>query len=93
MRRRRGVSAAENPKSVHVSIRLDADMAAAVDGEIERLSKLTPGIVYNRSMVIRMVIAERLQVVLAEQELHAAVRRIDAPSQAADRSLAAQRFS
>jgi hypothetical protein len=61
MRRRRGVSAAENPKSVHVSIRLDADMAATIDREVERLSKMTPGIVYNRSMIIRMVIAERLK--------------------------------
>jgi hypothetical protein len=51
---------AKNPKSVHVAVRLDADMAAAVDAEIGRLSAQTPGIVFTRSMVIRALISEVL---------------------------------
>jgi hypothetical protein len=51
---------AKNPKSVHVAVRLDAEMAAAIDTEIDRLSAQTPGIVYTRSMVIRALISEHL---------------------------------
>jgi hypothetical protein len=51
---------AKNPKSVHVAVRLDAEMAASIDAEIERLSAQTPGIVYTRSMIIRALITEHL---------------------------------
>jgi hypothetical protein len=51
---------AKNPKSVHVAVRLDADMAAAIDAEIERLGAQNPGMQFNRSMVIRALITEHL---------------------------------
>jgi hypothetical protein len=51
---------AKNPKSIHVAVRLDADMAAAIAAEIERLGKQTPGIVYTQSMVIRALITQHL---------------------------------
>jgi hypothetical protein len=48
----------ENPKSIHIGIRVDEATAAALDAEIVRLKKEHPGLPLNRSDIVRMLIAE-----------------------------------
>lgn len=50
----------KNPKGVHIGVRLDDAMTTAIDEELARIAKAHPGLVLNRSLVIRMLITEAL---------------------------------
>jgi hypothetical protein len=51
----------ENPKGIHLGLRIDQATADAIDVEIERLKKLT-GITLSRSMVVRQLLESALGI-------------------------------
>ena len=55
-----GRKPSKNPKGVHLGIRVDDQMARALDREIKFEEQLRPGLGLTRSDVVRLLIAEAL---------------------------------
>lgn len=51
---------AKNPKGIHLGVRVDDEMLAELDEEIEREVDAKPGLTLTRSAMLRMLVAEAL---------------------------------
>jgi hypothetical protein len=55
-----GRKPANNPKAIHLGIRIDPETAQKLDREIKRETEAKPGLSLNRSAMVRMLMAEAL---------------------------------
>jgi hypothetical protein len=55
-----GRKPADNPKGVHLGIRIDEDMLSAIDAEQAKIQKEFPGLKLKRSDVVRMLLERAL---------------------------------